>query len=578
MKRTGNTASNKVYNPKNIKPPIPLDVDEVDSAMERFIRQKYEQRILVDGKPRPPSRNNTGGRSSEDSPPPLPPKTGKRFGFTLRAHSAQYPVKSAMLPPTPVRVDVNNPSRVYTVSGADDTFEAKLVTLREMGFPDDKRNSTVLKGLSGDLERTIESLVRLGEASRHSSRVPTPSVTPRRGNFDAVEVNKEPPKPATKSTNPFDVPTPAASQNQKQDFGLSFGSPESPTQTQPQALTFVPQQTTRSVAYNPFDVPSQPTAQTQTIEQAFQSMQISRPLFPNSTGGYPSQQLQMQQARYQQSMTPPVPFLPQQYQFVSTPPPITGNSNPFFQTPPAQPTSANPFFAQPQFPSSNPFFSQLPSLNAQVQPQLQTQSPILQQNPQLPAQPQFQAPQQQMSQHVPQSQIPQPQHQYSAQQPFTQPSVTHSQPQQFFQQPQQPQQQPQPTQPFLPQQTGRIDKNSILALYNFPQLAPSPLPATTPLDQNQATTSATPATPQRSVPMPLTFPATNTATSSAPTVTSATGSRNPFLRAGAGKIEPIMEQPEIARHMSRESVDVQNLQPGRHSPDAFASLSARFVR
>ena len=34
MKRVGNIASNRVYNPQNANPPIPLDVDEADSAME----------------------------------------------------------------------------------------------------------------------------------------------------------------------------------------------------------------------------------------------------------------------------------------------------------------------------------------------------------------------------------------------------------------------------------------------------------------------------------------------------------------------------------------------------------------
>src|SRR5882757_4348229 len=36
MKRNGNNAVNKTYNPKNKKPDMPLDADEVDSAMERF--------------------------------------------------------------------------------------------------------------------------------------------------------------------------------------------------------------------------------------------------------------------------------------------------------------------------------------------------------------------------------------------------------------------------------------------------------------------------------------------------------------------------------------------------------------
>ena len=41
MKQQGNIESNKIYNPKNKRPDIPLDADEVDGAMERFIRKKY---------------------------------------------------------------------------------------------------------------------------------------------------------------------------------------------------------------------------------------------------------------------------------------------------------------------------------------------------------------------------------------------------------------------------------------------------------------------------------------------------------------------------------------------------------
>ena len=59
-------------------------------------------------------------------------------------------------------------------------------------------------------------------------------------------------------------------------------------------------------------------------------------------------------------------------------------------------------------------------------------------------------------------------------------------------------------------------------------------------------------------------------------------SRNPFLSAGSGQEAGIAALQGNggagSRHVSQESVDIGGLQSGRHSPDAFASLSARFVR
>lgn len=59
------------------------------------------------------------------------------------------------------------------------------------------------------------------------------------------------------------------------------------------------------------------------------------------------------------------------------------------------------------------------------------------------------------------------------------------------------------------------------------------------------------------------------------------GSRNPFLPVGG--VSDVGSRPAAhanggSRHVSQESVDVGGFQSGRHSPDAFASLSARFVR
>lgn len=62
------------------------------------------------------------------------------------------------------------------------------------------------------------------------------------------------------------------------------------------------------------------------------------------------------------------------------------------------------------------------------------------------------------------------------------------------------------------------------------------------------------------------------------------GSRNPFHTASSNGAAANFNSavPAIpsglSRHVSQESADVGGYQSGRHSPDAFASLSARFVR
>ncbi len=132
MKRVGNIASNRIYNPQNAKPPIPFDADEADSAMERYIKQKYQE-----GPAKVPVRHNTGSTNSDDQPPPLPPKTGSRFGF--RSASSIFPLSSksrreaarqdfddarAQSPPSPRR---NKQSRVFGASvGSDGTADLDL--------------------------------------------------------------------------------------------------------------------------------------------------------------------------------------------------------------------------------------------------------------------------------------------------------------------------------------------------------------------------------------------------------------------------------------------------------------------
>ena len=220
MKRLGNVASNKIYNPQNTRPPVPFDADEADSAMERFIRQKYQDRAA-----KAPARHNTGSTNSDDQPPPLPPKTGSRFGFRSassifplssksrrQAAAAQNDFEQRARSPSPERR--NKESRVFGASVGSDgpaDLDMKLAKLRDMGFRDEKRNMTILKGVQGNLEKSIETLVRLGEGggpgglpkpdSGPSSRSRTPLSASTGLTIDRIR-EKEPPK---SSNNPFET-------------------------------------------------------------------------------------------------------------------------------------------------------------------------------------------------------------------------------------------------------------------------------------------------------------------------------------------------------------------------------------
>lgn len=588
MRKVGNVVSNKLYNPENKKPAVPIDADEADSAMERFIRQKYQSRTLSSNK-----RPNTGG-SDSDTPPPLPPKTPSRFG--LRSASSLFPLGSkakktsaAQEPASPRGPQPQPPSRKNNASpvfGAsiqqnhsdgDDT-ERKLAKLRDMGFMDEQRNRIVLKGVGGNLEKTIEALVRLGEGDGRSPTVPalarastmpvTRSLTPAAATSTSDANRTRPISPA--STNPFDM--------------LDAPPPPQPLSTQ---STGTLQTRNPYLSTNPFGAPQQtPSA----LDLAFQNMSLappSQPLFPHHTGGLAQQQ--NPQPLHQQPMpspltaplTAPLPSASYGYSAMAIngsqtyPQPAQsamGSHNPFFPTQvPQQPLSVN----TSQFGGNmgnNPF----------TRSPTRIQSPTLTQIPEQaqqnfyaqPAQPQTTNPF--FSQMTPAAQLP-------GQLPR---QMQMQMPQQFG---------------LAPQMTGyaaqaqRPDKASIMALYNYPQLAPNPSPF-----QSQDSGQTTPAQTPGSLFPSQTFPQTQTQTQQQqqqstqappqPTPTSpAVGSKNPFVGAGAGRnglstglVQPAqpMDATTPKHNVSRESMMAVGLEwsNGRHSPDAFASLSARDTR
>ena len=572
MKSYGNTIVNKIYNPRNIQPPVPTDIDEADACMERFIRQKYQTRTLEDGKPKPPSRQDpsyTRPESPEGSPPPLPPKPSRPFGFGLRSASSATNLGQ--------QTASNRAPESPATEARRGSFELKLARLKEMGFTNERRNTTALKGLDGNFDKTVETLVRVGEGKQtQQARTPaatTPSAGASVNPFDQLDA-KPPAQPALpngQSYNPFDMPTPQA-------------------QPQPQA------------------------APTQSLEQSFQNLQVAQPLFPHSTGGYPNTQATLAQPGYAQSAAQP--FAPQAGYPVSA---HDSGNNPFFQpgaqlqaslnpTPPQNPYSAqtNPFFSQGSTqPQQTPFQSQTqtattapgagfpqPLRHANTMPQMPS-STFGQSSPFQPQQQQQQQ-QQQQPQGLQQSQFG-VQTGQPGQSPFNpfQSSTAPNTPLSNYP-PHSPFGQPQSAQPLAAQPTGRVDKNSILALYNF-SAPPPAIPEQPPTQPTSAFGGPTPFGQTQNQQAAQFQPPNPTNTQPQAVMDPQAGSRNPFMGFQVpGTQQPAQMQTQqpaygmamnsanpgsnagfMRAHMSQQSVDINGFQTGRHSPDAFAGLSAQ---
>jgi hypothetical protein len=638
MKKVGNAKSNATYNPKNTRPDIPIDADMVDSAMEKFIRQKYELRTLGEGSTTAPAiRQNTGstgtGSWSED-PPPLPPKPGKKFGFIRSASSTFHRNKQDRFTP-PVSPAYSGsersagnesphkskPSQVFgmKITSVGNNFDTKLATLRDMGFSDNRRNSEILKSSNGNLDRAVETLIRLGEGSKSAPGGPTPAprtLTPvsmgASGVSSGISIEKTREAEPKTSNNPWEVKEASPQRSVTQPL---------PPRSQSADPT--------SNSWNPFlrqDTRSQP--QQQSLESSFQGLQVSQtgpvpPQFVQQPGSIQQMPQQYQSNPYQipqQQQSAPNPWQQAQQppQQAFTTDSLYSQPQPFQQ----QPTVAtqfqqpgNPFLRMSRsqtFSPSNPWVTQSQSQSTSPAPVLpqsspwtsQSQSPAPQQstNPFNSLPPGQWQPQQQQQQNVfPQQATASPVPMFGQQEYFSQ---QQTQPQQIPAQQQQPQQafagaanpwqtQQQPQQPMPTQQTGvgfqphfqqggqdfsqmppsnqpiRHDKSSILALYNMPSLAPQrplqtlhedPNAAQLPPDQQQQAY----ASPQRSATMPVQqFSA---------------GGSNPFMSA-APQGPPQTMSTQGIRHVSNESVDFVGMGVNRPpSPDAFAGLSARYMR
>jgi hypothetical protein len=577
MRKVGNVVSNRIYNPEGKRAPVPIDVDEVDSAMERFIRQKYMNNVASKpstsgaGQPRSP-------RSDEGVPPPLPPKNSTTSKFNLRSATSLFPLSSRSKKdkalPSPRRPSSHDSgSKAAQQFGAalnyggheeEKDLDKKLARLRDMGFQDQQRNTIVLRGVNGNLERAIESLVRLGEGDGHSpapardsslraTRSMTPLSTEGLGLGAGASVQKPardlPPTPSSSSTNPFDSLVQAQPQTAQ-----STGNLQSHPGNQ---------------SLNPFNMARQ---QTDPLIGGFQTLNINtsqqqqQPLFPNRTGGLTTQAHGL--PAFSQPTMPSAPTSPLAFPQHLNP---QGMTYPQSQVQPQQ-TGYNPFFANQGSPTQQQ--------QQQPQPQLTlnmaaSQRPFAN-NPFVRSPTRIASP-------TSLGQIPeqsQPTFQTSS------PAVASTNP--FFSSPAQtPTYGVQPGFPQVPQQqqyfqSQRHDKASIMALYGSMHAAPqtqsqptSPL-VTQPTQQfgqlgyqdTQTTQQPqvlhqSPVTPARSMTQPLPQSSSN---------------NNPFTNGTAAAPSASADPFPTTRHISRESVNFgmeMAWTNGRHSPDAFASLSAR---
>ncbi|KAG5985239.1 hypothetical protein E4U55_007864 [Claviceps digitariae] len=587
MRKVGNVASNQIYNPDSKRPPVPVDVDEADSAMERFIRQKYIHNVATESrKPRSP-------RSEEGTPPPLPPKNSTKFGF--RSASSIFPLSSRVrkehrvaTPSTGSTVDspplVNKPSRLFGSSVDYDVTEdldRKAARLREMGFQDNQRNVIVLKGVNGDMDRAIEALVRLGEGRSRSPGPPPPprdpvlrpvkSMTPLNSSSSSspslglslnVPQTSNADRPATSSaasTNPFDMMSSVAQPQTAQSTGsLHHKNPYSGTN-------------------NPFGPPPQ---EANLVSQAFQGLNLSTsqptalpPNYAGMTLQNPLSQIpqqQQQQQQQQQYMSPSAPTSPHRYQSINFQNNTTYSRNVPQVLHSMQP-GYNPFLSQPSSPTIIP---QNTIMNTALTgfvnnpyarpPMTRIGSPTLGQIPeQAPSN--FTQPSAFMTaptQHLPTSANPfffnghlqqLPLQQQSQPQPQqVQPTTSSFDHQAYMNQ-----------QAYL-QQPPRHDKASILALYNQPG---SSFVAAAAAEPNLAANNPNIPNGQTSFAQSTQSPVTNE--QSRGVSQPLPGNTNPFVS------QNIATQ---VRHISRESMNLgmdMAWTNGRHSPDAFASLSAR---
>ncbi|CUS07063.1 unnamed protein product [Tuber aestivum] len=597
MRSRGNVISNTVHNPDASKHPVPLNGEDSDSLMERYIRSKYEYKSFMRETVQPQNSSTSSissGASSSTSGLSLPSSASSNSSFP----SSNASTSSARItaPPTrsvstgyvasrnpPARTSSPSPSsssKVSQVLGLGSMpytdarqappvgpvvfphgmvtappYQEQLQSLKDMGFKDERKIMEVLKSVNGKIIEASEILLRLGNNGSSNSPPITAGISIQKSGgsvnpFDALDRDLPPLPPGATEVGgikPQNVP-PRVVPQQPQQQQTSVGY-QSSYQTQAPAPV-----ASLGGGYQWFDTQQQQGQQQVNGNAAYGQLMQGQDY--QGFAQQPQQQMQAPQTNPYTSFTAGTAFSPTPATAGSVNMnggiggynPFLSNSAPPMQkpyNPPVQPAPQNPYLQLQQTQQQQEQLRQQQLQQQQAQQQIQQQA-----QQQVQAQVQAQA----------QAQFQQQQAPYNSQQwPPTSATLSY---------PQQPQMNPyqsnlQAQQSLMPQRAV-IDKSSILALYNYPQLAPPP--NGNPAQQQQQESQV----PVSNAPQNLATRFVSGGAVSAP-VTNGVGSNNPFLPSA-----PLVGGVGGGRgHMSQESVDFGAWQSGRHSPDAFASLSFR---
>ncbi|RPA90809.1 ArfGap-domain-containing protein [Choiromyces venosus 120613-1] len=573
MRSRGNVISNNTHNPDTKKHPVPLNGEDSDSLMERYIRNKYEYKLFMRETAQPQNSStssiSSGASSSTSALPTRSVSAGYGASRNPPVRTSSPSSSSSKAPPAG---PVVFPHGMVTAP----PYQEQLQSLKDMGFKDERKIIEVLKSVNGKIIEASDILLRLGNNSSSDNLPVTVGISIQKSGgsanpFDALDRELPPLPPGATEVGgikPQSVPPQVVPQQQQQQQQQVSMGRQNPYQTQ--APTPV-------ASYGGGD------QWFDTQQQVNGNAAYGQQLQGQGYQGFAQQPQQPQQQMQAPQNNPYASFTTTGA--VLAPTPVTasavnmnggmGGYNPFLSN--SAPPMQNPYnpLAQPPAMQQNPYLQLQQQQQAQQQQQLlqqqqqqeqeqlrqqQLQQQQAQQQEQLRKQQlQQQAQQQAQAQAQAQAQFQQQQALYNSQQQWPPTSATSPYPQQSQNNPYQSNLQVQ--QSLMPQRAG-IDKSSILALYNYPQLAPPP--NANPIQQQQQENQA----PTPNAPQNLATRFANGGVASAP-VNPAAGSNNPFLPpapppVGGGR-----------GHMSQESVDFGAWQSGRHSPDAFASLSFR---
>lgn len=356
MKRTGNTTSNRKFNPSNTFPD--WNRGDANQAMEWFIFKKYDDKHFMD----PTSRVDIPSPSSDSDTPPVPPpkpdrhpisnrppsssrttsgsssaSTGKRKPFQSASSSSRSIVGVSIHKATPPLPPVQSKvTRILgdNVNSSDNRMEPRLEVLKQMGFMDEEKNVDVLRRCNGNLQKAVDMLTRQTDSLEE--------------NLKQLDISAEPPRSR-------EIASPRGASSQGMNPVPQGGAATSAAVHPP--LPPLPQ------TFNPFfGAASVPAMQQQLLQNQFLLAQ--------------RQQQQQQQQQQAQMLAFGQPNMAHQTLF----PHRTGNTlvnsgghnAVYFQTytPPPIPTTAHFYGGFPApLTNVNPFFP------AQTQPQTQGVAP-----------------------------------------------------------------------------------------------------------------------------------------------------------------------------------------------------------